>query len=820
MTAAPEMGAPPLAIVTIGSNVTLPDARLLLGSARRHHPEAALYLGLADRPLDAPTAAGDDVTVIAADALAIPDFAAFAFRHEADEFRVALKPFVLRSILDRGHRGVIFLDIAAGIFARLDPLLVLLARPVSIVLVPRLCSPLEDARLADLPEAASDGIWAPSLFAARAGPETDDLLSWWSARLLHHRFAPDETVACLERRILAALPGIGDNVRILRDPASNVTSRTATARGLARDADGWRVGRLPLRVFDFGVASIPRARDDAEAGPTPLEALVGERARHLADATALWFPVPAAVYEYGRFRSNVVIPPVLRRIFRETAGDPTADPFDTYERDLAQPWPEQWAGSTASVVTHLMAHLRARDDTLRRDFDIETQAGVEAYAAWFSRHGDARCGAIGLAAPVDARLATRQTGVGRSAPEVRSGRTAPELRSGRTAPELRSGRTAPPRLVTDTADVTVIGYLRAAMGVGEAGRKVLQSLDRAGLDAKGLETRLNVRSPIVDDSSTSLLVPRGESRFLLFNINCDQLPLVLADLAPVLRADAYRILMPFWELSGLPAAWIPHLDLVDEIWAPTRFIRSMLIRATGKPVTLMPLPLAIPPMPRTPSRAALGLPDGFLFFFAFDFLSFPQRKNPLGAAAAFRRAFRAGTPVGCRVGLVVKALNAGADPFHDTGFLDELRRDPDVTVLDAVLGREETLATIAACDAVVSLHRSEGLGLLVAEAMALGVPVVATDYSGTTDLLSVSTGWPVDARLVPVGPGQYPFHEGQVWADPDLDHAAWQMRRVVLDREEVRRRAARARLLVAASTTDAAGRRMASRLQAIESPRA
>ncbi len=278
--------------------------------------------------------------------------------------------------------------------------------------------------------------------------------------------------------------------------------------------------------------------------------------------------------------------------------------------------------------------------------------------------------------------------------------------------------------------------------------------------------------------------------------------------------------MPFWELSGLPAAWASHLDLVDEIWAPTRFIQSMLIGATGKTVTLMPLPLAIPPLPRTP-RAALGLPDGvFLFFFAFDFLSFPQRKNPLAAASAFRRAFRAGPPVGCRIGLVVKALNAGADPFHATGFLDELRRDPDVTVLDAVLGREETLATIAACDAVVSLHRSEGLGLLVAEAMALGVPVVATDYSGTTDLLSASTGWPVDARLVPVGPGQYPFHEGQVWADPDLDHAAWQMRRVVLDPDEARQRAARARLLVAASTPERAGRRMASRLQALDGARA
>ena len=790
MTAGPGIDTAPVAIVTIGSNSRLAEARVLIGNAGRHHPGACLYLALADRPLDEPTVVGDGVAVIAADALGIPDFASFAFRHDADELRTALKPFVLRSLLDRGHRGVIVLDIATGIYARLDPLLAMLAEPVSIVLAPRLCSPIEDARLADHPDVAADGIWTASILAARAGPETDDLLSWWAARLLHHGFGPGETTAALERRILAALPGIGDGVRILRDPASDVTARTAAIRGLHRDRDLWRVGRLPLRHVDFAVPAIAGGHGDEDGDPTPMEALARERAQQLVDAAARSFPAPAAVYGYGRFRSGTAVPVVVRRIFRETAIDTACDPFQAYEQELARAWPAQWAGSTASVVTQLMGHLRARDPALARRFDIDTQAGVTAYAEWFSRHGDERCGAIGLAAPVAARLATRSDRVARS---------------------------APPRRVSDSADVTVIGYLRAAVGVGEAGRKVLQSLDRAGLDARGLETHLHVRSPIVDESCAALLAPRADSRFQLFNVNCDQLPLVLADLAPVLRADAYRILMPFWELSALPDAWTSNLDLVDEIWAPTRFIQSMLTPATEKPVTLMPLPLALAPLPHTQSRAALGLPDGlFLFFFAFDVLSFPQRKNPVGAAAAFRRAFRTASPVGCRVGLVIKVLNAGADPYHDLSFLDLLGHDPDVTILDTVLSREDTLATIAACDAVISLHRSEGLGLLVAEAMALGIPVIATDYSGTTDLVSSSTGWPVDARLIPVEAGQYPFAEGQVWADPDLDHAAWQMRRVVLDRDEAGRRAARASALVASSTTGAAGARMASRLRMLE----
>jgi glycosyltransferase involved in cell wall biosynthesis len=80
--------------------------------------------------------------------------------------------------------------------------------------------------------------------------------------------------------------------------------------------------------------------------------------------------------------------------------------------------------------------------------------------------------------------------------------------------------------------------------------------------------------------------------------------------------------------------------------------------------------------------------------------------------------------------------------------------------------------------------------------MVLGKPVIATDYSATTELVTPETGWPVDYRLIPVQPGTYPFHDGQVWADADIDHAAWQMRRIVEDRSEVERRCAAARALI------------------------
>jgi glycosyltransferase involved in cell wall biosynthesis len=207
---------------------------------------------------------------------------------------------------------------------------------------------------------------------------------------------------------------------------------------------------------------------------------------------------------------------------------------------------------------------------------------------------------------------------------------------------------------------------------------------------------------------------------------------------------------------------------MDEIWAPSRFIADALARRITRPVIHMPVALELTP-PAAMPRERFGLPaDRFLFFFAFDFLSFIERKNPQAAIAAFRAAF----PEAGRAGLVLKCMNGSVVPEKLQAFRDELAGDRDIFLIDDTLTREETLALIASTDAVVSLHRSEGLGLLIAEAMLLGKPVIATDYSASQDLLSAETGYPVRYSLVPVPDGAYPFAEGQVWAEPDVQHAA------------------------------------------------
>jgi glycosyltransferase involved in cell wall biosynthesis len=170
--------------------------------------------------------------------------------------------------------------------------------------------------------------------------------------------------------------------------------------------------------------------------------------------------------------------------------------------------------------------------------------------------------------------------------------------------------------------------------------------------------------------------------------------------------------------------------------------------------------------------------DRFLFLFFFDFTSYVHRKNPQAAIRAFLHAFP--DPSDTRVGLVIKMNGMHLRPQEYQTFLHSIEcEDPRILLMDKVLTDRDTKALVSVCDAFLSLHRSEGFGRGLAEAMYLGKPVIATGYSGNLDFTNHHNACLVDYTLVPVKDQEYPFGAGQKWAEPDLDHAVWYMRRLL-----------------------------------------
>jgi glycosyltransferase involved in cell wall biosynthesis len=356
-----------------------------------------------------------------------------------------------------------------------------------------------------------------------------------------------------------------------------------------------------------------------------------------------------------------------------------------------------------------------------------------------------------------------------------------------------------------TVGVNLAGYLDATLGVGEAARQVRGALRAAGSPVASL--------PV---SSRGAPAPPGPHPaphpVTLVCTNPDGLPGVRDQLGPAPFEGRHVVGLWWWEVATFPAAWARGFDGMDEVWAGSRFVADAIAAVSPVPVVRVPTPVAAPVVAPT-GREELGLPaTGWLAGVAFDYRSVAARKNPLGAIAAFTRAFGPGDGAA----LVVKTLRSDADPAAHRAVLDAAAAHPHVHVVDRDLPAAEKNALIGLLDCLVSLHRSEGFGLALAEAALLGVPVVATDYGGTRDFLTPFNAWLVDHRPTRIGPGNDPYPADGEWAEPDLDHAAALLRALRDAPEEAARRAARAREDVTRQHDPVvAGQAMAARLARI-----
>jgi glycosyltransferase involved in cell wall biosynthesis len=354
--------------------------------------------------------------------------------------------------------------------------------------------------------------------------------------------------------------------------------------------------------------------------------------------------------------------------------------------------------------------------------------------------------------------------------------------------------------------VNVAGYLDATVGVGQAARNVADALQAAGVAVVPLPlaSRNTVREVPNEGASASHPVT-------LVCVNPDGMNGAVDELGAAVLQDRYVIGMWWWEVAALPSRWLRAFDLVDEVWAGSRFVADVL--AAVAPVSVVHIPLPVPePVASDRGRPALGLPeDAFLFGFVFDYASVAERKNPLGLIAAFVAAFPAVSSDG--VGLVIKTLGSEHHADEHAVLMDAAAEHPGILVIDDHLPTPDKNALIRELDCYVSLHRSEGFGLTIAEAMLLETPVIATDYGGSRDIVTPFNALLVDSRPVAIGPGHEPYPPDGEWAAPDLGHAAAQMRAVRLDPDAAKARARRAREdVLARHSPKAAGRVMADRL--------
>jgi glycosyltransferase involved in cell wall biosynthesis len=361
--------------------------------------------------------------------------------------------------------------------------------------------------------------------------------------------------------------------------------------------------------------------------------------------------------------------------------------------------------------------------------------------------------------------------------------------------------------------VNVVGYLGSVLGVGEAARQVADALEAAGtrVDRVALHAGLSPDEPEAGASGPAKAPEQADQALNLICVTAEALPEVAGEAGPALFIGRRSIGFWWWEAGPFPERFAPAFEYLDEVWVGSRHVAEMIEPASPVPVVVQPLPVEVGAFEPRP-RAKLGLPEGFLFLFVFDYNSVFERKNPLALVEAFTRAFDPGEGAS----LAIKCINSERDAANHERLLAAAAGHPDVHVVDRHVSRADKDAMIAGCDCYASLHRAEGFGITLAEALLLGKPVLATGYSGNLEFTSEENAYLVPHRLVPIGPGAEPYPEDGEWAEPDVAAAAELMRAVFEQPEQARERAERGREAVRRRhSPEAAGRAMAAALERV-----
>ena len=764
-------------VCTIIASNYVAFARVLAESFRAHHADGRVFVLVIDDHRGRIDPAAEPFEVLSPREVGIPSFDRMAALYSVLELSTAVKPWLLRHLLnERGCETLSYLDPDIEIHDDLGEIEALL-RKHGLVVTPHLTAPMpRDGRKPSETDILIAGSYNLGFIGVTPGTATDELLDWWGERLETDCVVAPERGYFVDQRWMDFAPGLVPDLAVLRDPGYNVAYWNLPSRKVRREGERYTVDGRPLRFFHYSGfdperrEQLSKHQDRIRLSDEPaLRELCGRYADRLLAAghreARDWS------YTYDVLGDGTPIDAAVRAGTREAveAGELDGSPF------------------TAEGAHELIAWLN-------QPAEVGGKAGITRYlAALHAGRPDLQRGFPDLGGSDGARFATWAHVFGRATIPI-----APAL----LGEGSENGDAAPP------VGVNVAGYFGSVLGVGEAGRQVIAALQASGLSVApiGLNAERSQQDPALGPNAG------GEPKFPvnLICVNADVLGAFADQVGPEFFEGRYSIGLWWWEVSKFPERWLGAFDHVDEVWVGSQHVADALTPVSPVPVVKIRQAVAVPE-PAALTRAELGLPEGFLFLFSFDYNSVFERKNPLAVIEAFTRAFPEPVPGGPQ--LVIKSINHEHDPGnHDRLQVAAGARD-DVHLLDGYVSREHRDAMTAACDCYVSLHRSEGFGFTVAEAMALGRPVIATDYAGTRELVTSENGYLVGYRLVPIGPDADPYPADGEWAEPDVAQAAELMREVVGDPEEARRRGERARADIAERhSLEAAGRSMNERL--------
>lgn len=807
-----------LAICTIVSKNYLPFARTLAESYLKYN-KGEVFVLLVDRVDGYFEPDSEKFRLIEIEGLRdiVPEFDNFCFKYTILELNTAIKPYLLEYLFKKYDiKKLVYFDPDILITNNLSEISRLLDE-YSIILTPHLTAPINDDYWPSEVDTLMSGAYNLGFLALTNNPTTASLLSWWQDRLYDKCIHAVEKGLFVDQKWMDLVPGMYEGVFILREPGYNVGYWNFHCRKVKFEGEEISVNGKPSYFFHFSgfdpenFAPVSKHQNRYKMSNLkevrPVFELYRDKLFENNHKECKNWP-----YVYKCFDNGIAIPDFVRRLYLSLGNKARkfGNPFVTGKNSYFE-WLNEKMDKKNPPITRFIHEIYKIRRDVQKVFPDVFGTDREGFVAWAATGGKKDhhlddiffTGIISREPGQDSemRKLLRKIFMLKIVNQMKEPlKKILKMFFWRSPKILNMLRAINNRLnvtlsmPTNTAiresmnyvvqggkkeiGINIAGYITSESGTGEGVRSNIRSFETIGLPY----VLNNIKSFSRQNDRIYTSFSESNPYYINFvHVNADQVPVFYSQKGSDYFRNHYNIGFWVWELSEFPEEWMQYFQHYDEIWTPSRFCVDAISSVSPIPVIKIPHSITINRVEE--DRSFFGLRKNyFIFLVMFDFLSYFERKNPLAVIEAFRIAFQSSKDAV----LVLKCSSSKWNPSAMTTIIKAVK-GLNVRIIDNYLDRDELHALMSLSDCYVSLHRSEGFSLPLAEFMYLGKPVIATAYSGNMDFMNDENGFLVKYKLVEIEKDIGLYKKGNIWADPDVEHASELMNFVYCEREEAQR---------------------------------